>query len=91
MTENGYIDDAERLENLALGGGRRGGGGSGGRGGKRGKRGGGGGGEQDREFLLSKALSTLLRHKAGDAGIEMNGEGYARLDQVVSSFLVYKY
>ncbi|KAK8140296.1 hypothetical protein PG984_000362 [Apiospora sp. TS-2023a] len=86
MADNGHIDDAaaERLEDLALGGSRRGGGGGGGgRGGKRGKRGGGGGGgEQDREFLLSKALSTLLRHKAGDAGIEMNGEGYARLDQV---------
>ncbi|KAK8035945.1 hypothetical protein PG991_002018 [Apiospora marii] len=87
MADDGYIDDAaaERFENLAVGGGRRGGGGGGGKGGKRGKRGGGGGGggqEADREFLLSKALSTLLRHKAGEAGIELNGEGYARLDQV---------
>ncbi|KAK7941208.1 uncharacterized protein PG986_013595 [Apiospora aurea] len=83
MADDGLIDDAaaERLENLALRGGRQGGGG--GRGGKRGKRGGGGGGhEPDREVLLSKALSALLRHKASDAGIEMNGEGFARLDQV---------
>lgn len=90
---DGNIDNntAERLEDLALQGGRRGGGGGGGdggRGGKRGKRGGGGdGGGQapDRDILLSKALSALLRHKASEAGIEMNGEGYARLDQVVSS------
>ncbi|KAK8126687.1 uncharacterized protein PG998_002446 [Apiospora kogelbergensis] len=88
---DGNIDNntAERLEDLALQGGRRGGGGGGGdggRGGKRGKRGGGGdGGGQapDRDILLSKALSALLRHKASEAGIEMNGEGYARLDQVV--------
>ncbi|KAK8055494.1 hypothetical protein PG993_000721 [Apiospora rasikravindrae] len=83
MADDGLIDDAaaERFENLALRGGRQGGGG--GRGGKRGRRGGGGGGhEPDREVLLSKALSALLRHKASDAGIEMNGEGFARLDQV---------
>lgn len=76
------------LEDEALGGGgrrehrggRRGGGGGGG---KRGGRGGGGGG-QGREVQVSRALSRLLRHQAMNAGIELDGEGFAPLDKVVS-------
>lgn len=59
------------------------------RGGGQGKRGGrGGGGAPDREVLISKALSALLRHKASDAGIDLDGEGFARLDQVVSELFL---
>ncbi|KAH7037861.1 KptA family-domain-containing protein [Microdochium trichocladiopsis] len=52
-----------------------------------GKRRGGGGGRGNsdggnRDVILSKALSTLLRHQAEAAGVELDGEGYARLDQV---------
>ena len=60
-------------------GGRRGG-----RSGGRGGRGGGGGGGLGREVLISKAMSTLLRHKAGEAGISLDEEGFAPLDKVVS-------
>ena len=55
------------------------------RGGGKGKR---GGGAPDREVLISKALSALLRHKASDAGIDLDGEGFARLDQVVSELFL---
>lgn len=71
---------------------RRGGGGGGGR--RGGGRGGGGGGRGhgdsggNRDVILSKALSTLLRHQAEAAGVELDGEGFARLDQVVSSPLL---
>ena len=51
------------------------------RGGGRGGRGGGG---QSREVLVSKALSRLLRHQAGNAGIQLDAEGFAALDEVVS-------
>lgn len=34
--------------------------------------------------MVSKALSKLLRHAAGEAGIALDGEGYGRLDLVVS-------
>ena len=37
-----------------------------------------------REVAVSKALSKLLRHAADDAGLELDGEGFARVDQVVS-------
>lgn len=53
-------------------------------------RGGGGGGRgtgrggASREMLLSKALSKLLRHQAVAAGIELDREGYAPLEKVVS-------
>lgn len=57
-----------------------------GRGGRRGGgRGGGhGGGGGNRAVMLSKALSKLLRHQAQTAGIQLDREGYAALDQVVS-------
>jgi hypothetical protein len=53
------------------------------RGGKGRGRGGGGGG-QGREVQVSKALSRLLRHQAANAGIQLDDEGFARLDAVVS-------
>jgi hypothetical protein len=56
----------------------------GGRGGRGGGRGGGGKGEMNREVAVSKALSKLLRHAAEDAGLTLDGEGFARVDQVVS-------
>jgi hypothetical protein len=57
--------------------------GPGGRGGGGGGGGGRGGGEMNREVAVSKALSKLLRHAAEDAGLTLDGEGFARLDQVV--------
>ncbi|EHK24640.1 uncharacterized protein TRIVIDRAFT_168495, partial [Trichoderma virens Gv29-8] len=50
------------------------------RGGGRGGRGGGG---QSREVLVSKALSRLLRHQAANAGIQLDAEGFAALDEVL--------
>ena len=46
---------------------------------------GGGRGEMNRKVAISKALSKLLRHAAEDAGLALDGEGFARVDQVVSS------
>ncbi|KAL3425982.1 tRNA 2-phosphotransferase 1 [Phlyctema vagabunda] len=72
-------DIEERLES-GSGSGPRGGG----RGGKRGgKRGGGAPGTENREVAVSKALSKLLRHAAGDAGLTLDTEGFARVDQVM--------
>ncbi|KAI5926612.1 hypothetical protein F4810DRAFT_707700 [Camillea tinctor] len=68
--------EEDRAQELAL----RGRGKRGGRGGK--GRGGGGGG-QDREVLISKALSKLLRHAAHEAGIQLDDEGFAPLDKVM--------
>lgn len=59
------------------GGGRKGGSGGGGKG----KPGDGG---KQREKQISMALSRLLRHQALNAGIELDKEGYAPLDRVVS-------
>jgi 2'-phosphotransferase len=44
---------------------------------------------QGREVEISKALSKLLRHAALEEGLELDGEGFARVDQVVGliSFL----
>ncbi|KAH8673609.1 KptA family-domain-containing protein [Xylariales sp. PMI_506] len=69
---DGYEETAEQLETLALGSSRRGG-----------RSGRGGGGGQDREVLISKALSSLLRHQAGNAGVDLDSEGYAKLDRVL--------
>ncbi|KAI1821347.1 RNA 2'-phosphotransferase, Tpt1 [Xylaria intraflava] len=50
----------------------------------RGGGGGGGGGRgASRQVLISKALSTLLRHQAGNAGIPLDSEGFAPLDRVM--------
>ena len=38
----------------------------------------------NREVAVSKALSKLLRHAAEDAGLALDSEGFARVDQVVS-------
>lgn len=64
---------------------RRGGRGAGqGRGGAR--------GSQGREVQVSKALSKLLRHQAENAGIKLDGEGYASLNEVVClGYLVQLY
>jgi hypothetical protein len=75
------IDLEEKFQGRAS----QGGGGRGrGKGGRGGKAGGGGGKPQNKEVLISKALSRLLRHAAGDAGVKLDSEGYARLDEVVS-------
>ncbi|KAK6216147.1 hypothetical protein LQW54_003720 [Pestalotiopsis sp. IQ-011] len=39
--------------------------------------------QQKRDLNISKALSMLLRHKAEEAGVELDGEGFARLDHVL--------
>ncbi|KAL6871072.1 KptA family domain-containing protein [Trichoderma novae-zelandiae] len=48
-----------------------------------GRGGGGGGGGQSREVQVSKALSRLLRHQAANAGIQLDAEGFAALDEVM--------
>ncbi|KAI0816331.1 hypothetical protein GGR55DRAFT_231549 [Xylaria sp. FL0064] len=77
MSED-FQDVADRFEDRAGGGrgrNRRGGGGGG-------RRGGGSGGP-NRQVQISKALSTLLRHQAQNAGIQLDAEGFAPLDQVM--------
>ncbi|KAI1353055.1 hypothetical protein F5Y01DRAFT_66933 [Xylaria sp. FL0043] len=82
MSED-FQDVADRFEDRGGGGGRgrnrRSGGGGGGRRGG----GGGGGGGPNRQVQISKALSTLLRHQAQNAGIQLDAEGFAPLDQVM--------
>jgi 2'-phosphotransferase len=79
-------DVAGDFEDLALrqqsGKGKRGGGGN-----RRGGGGGGGGagGSKSREVGISRALSRLLRHQAESAGVQLDREGYAKLDKVVST------
>jgi hypothetical protein len=83
------IDMAEELDLTDRGakrptrGGRKAGAG-GGSGGRGNRAGGSGGGEMNREVAVSKALSKLLRHAAVDAGLKLDPEGFARVDQVVS-------
>lgn len=60
----------------------------GGGGGKGNRAGGSGGGEMNREVAVSKALSKLLRHAAVDAGLKLDLEGFCRVDQVVSIYLL---
>lgn len=60
------------------------------RGGGRGGRG-GGGGSQSREVQVSKTLSKLLRHQAANAGIKLDAEGFAALDEVVSRYYYSHY
>lgn len=84
-----FIDKAEELDIQDRGGrrGNRGGGRGKGRGGKSG--GGSGGGVMNREVAVSKALSKLLRHAAEDVGLKLDAEGYAGLDDVVSTSTIY--
>lgn len=81
MASAGDAEDAHlALEDRATTGqARRGGGG------RRGGRGGGGGGGRpmDRNVLISKGLSKLLRHQADSAGIKLDAGGWAELDKVV--------
>ncbi|KAI1148060.1 hypothetical protein F4825DRAFT_454840 [Nemania diffusa] len=82
MSED-FQDLADSMEDRSWaargGGSRRGGGGKGGR------RGGGGGGAggSNRQVQISKALSTLLRHQAQNAGIQLDAEGFAPLARVM--------
>ncbi|KAF7948745.1 hypothetical protein EAE96_007937 [Botrytis aclada] len=57
--------------------------GKGGRGGKGKVAAAGAGAGQNREMLVSKALSKLLRHAAESEGVRLDGEGFARLDLVM--------
>ncbi|KAM0286307.1 hypothetical protein ACHAQH_001038 [Verticillium albo-atrum] len=57
--------------------------GRGGRGGKRGV-GRGVGRPQDRNMLVSKALSRLLRHQAENAGVKLDEGGWAQVDDVLA-------
>ena len=84
-----FLDKAEELDIQERGGRRdnRGGARGKGRGGKPG--GGSGGGKIDREVAISKALSKLLRHAAEDVGLKLDAEGYARLDDVVSTSTIF--
>jgi RNA:NAD 2'-phosphotransferase (TPT1/KptA family) len=59
------------------------------RGGRGGGRGGKGGRPIGREVDVSKALSKLLRHAAEEQGIKLDDEGYAPLEQVVSTVCIY--
>ena len=45
---------------------------------------GGRGGARGRETDISRAMSRLLRHQAESAGVPLDAEGFAPLDQVVS-------
>ncbi|KAI9740637.1 MAG: hypothetical protein M1818_004601 [Claussenomyces sp. TS43310] len=67
----------------------RGGGSGSSRAGKRGgggRRSGGGPsrGELGRDVMVSKALSKILRHDAAKEGLRLDGQGYARVDEVLS-------
>ena len=77
---------ADKLEGVDLRQGKGKGKGRGGGGGARRDRrgGGGGGGSGSRQVTLSRALSRLLRHQAQNAGIQLDKEGFAPLDRVVS-------
>jgi 2'-phosphotransferase len=44
---------------------------------------------QNRDVLVSKALSKLLRHDAEKVGLKLDGEGFARCDEVVSFILFF--
>jgi 2'-phosphotransferase len=82
--EEDYGETQERMESLALKGK------GGGRGGRRGAPAAGGSAsdQKNRDFQISKALSLLLRHKAAEAGVDLDNEGFARLDKVVSSSIL---
>ena len=84
MSKELDIEDREARQGPQ--GGRDRGKGPSGRGGRTGFRGGRGGGEMNKEVAVSKALSKLLRHAAEDAGLTLDGEGFARVDQVVSQY-----
>ncbi|KXX76462.1 tRNA 2'-phosphotransferase 1 [Madurella mycetomatis] len=77
MDSRDLLADPDRLEDIAVPS-------SSSRGGSKGRGGRGGrGGRSRRDVDLSKALSKLLRHQAGNAGIELDREGFAPLDRVL--------
>jgi 2'-phosphotransferase len=78
------LDLTDRGGKRGARGGRPKAGGGGGSGSRGNRAGGSGGGEMNREVAISKALSKLLRHAAVDAGLKLDPEGFARVDQVVS-------
>lgn len=39
--------------------------------------------EEDPRVLLSKSMSSVLRHNAAKVGLQMRADGYARLDDLV--------
>ncbi|KAI0105412.1 RNA 2'-phosphotransferase, Tpt1 [Nemania sp. FL0031] len=78
--EDDFQDTADLIEERTWG---AGGGGRSRRGGGGGRRGGGGAGGPNRQVQISKALSTLLRHQAQNAGIKLDAEGFAPLDRVM--------
>ncbi|KAH8658656.1 KptA family-domain-containing protein [Tricladium varicosporioides] len=79
----GSMPEGLDIEERFHGRGSQGGGRTRGKGGRGGRGGGGGGKGLDREVAVSKALSKLLRHAADDAGIKLDTEGYAKLDEVM--------
>lgn len=86
-----FVDKAEELdiglEERASRGSIQGRGDREGRGSKRFVGGGGSRREMNREVTISKALSRLLRHAAPEAGLKLDAEGFASVEQVVSSTL----
>ncbi|KAM0253584.1 hypothetical protein ACHAQJ_007256 [Trichoderma viride] len=76
LEEDGSSTTAHLALEEKYAGGKKQRGGGGGRGGR--------GGGQSREVLVSKALSKLLRHQAGNAGIQLDAEGFAALDEVLN-------
>ncbi len=66
-------------------------GGKAGRGGRGGGKAGGGRGGQPRDVVVSKALSKLLRHDAVEAGLGLDAEGFAVVEDVVSWFRSFSF
>lgn len=92
VMEDDFADRAEELRSRITdeGSGGRGRGGrvrGRGRGGRRGGK--AEGGAMSREVAISKALSKLLRHAAEEAGLKLDSEGYAHLDEVVSQLVLF--
>ena len=77
------IPATARVSESRYKGSRSKGGGINSRGGRRGAAGG------NKDTMISKALSKLLRHQAEKAGIALDGEGFARMDEVVGSSFFY--
>ncbi|KAK3901840.1 tRNA 2'-phosphotransferase 1 [Staphylotrichum tortipilum] len=76
-------DLADHLEDVAISSTKQARGGGSARGGRGGAKKSGEGGRGKREVDLSRALSRLLRHQAGNAGVELDREGFADLGRVL--------
>ena len=77
--DNNDIDDFQGGYRRSGKGGRRSDGGRGGRGGR-------GGG--DRDMVVSKAISWILRHGAQKEGLRLDSMGYADVGELVSEIFV---